>query len=113
MHHRRSCPLLTLTTSHPPIHANPDTSLASVQGEHNDTLGLLVAHLCFQQDLLPQLFASLGPSPVPEGQAHSGCAAPGAQPGGDVLQPTMAQAALLELLCAEAQDLPQAAPAPG
>ncbi|KAL4436610.1 hypothetical protein ABPG75_003749 [Micractinium tetrahymenae] len=66
------------------------------QGEHNDTLGLLAAHLCFERDLLPRLWASLGAS-LDDGAATAG-----------KLQPTMAQAALLGLLCDEAQDTPQA-----
>lgn len=74
------------------------------QGEHNDTLGLLAAHLCFQRDLLPRLFASLGASLSSDGGEAAGRATLAA----GALQPTMAQAALLGLLCEEAQDMPQA-----
>lgn len=75
--------------------------LPGLQGEYNDTLGLLAAHLCFARDLLPSLFASLGASLECGG---------GAGPAGGTLQPSMAQVALLGLLCEEAQGMPQAAP---
>lgn len=81
----------------PPFHTG-------LQGEHNDTLGLLAAHLCFQRDLLPRLFASLGASLSSDGGEAAGRATLAA----GALQPTMAQAALLGLLCEEAQDMPQA-----
>ncbi|KAL4444556.1 hypothetical protein ABPG77_002373 [Micractinium sp. CCAP 211/92] len=76
------------------------------QGQHNDTLGLLVAHLCFQRDLMPSLFTSLGAGPRPgdgEGEAASGAALAAV-----AVQPTMAQSALLGLLCEEAQEVLQA-----
>jgi len=87
-----------------------------LQDEHNDTLGLLAAHLCFQQDLLPQLFASLGAGSDQDGT--DGGSAAGSTAGeaestalalaAAVQQPTLAQAELLELLCTEAHDMPQA-----
>ncbi|PSC67748.1 ataxin-10 [Micractinium conductrix] len=70
------------------------------QGEHNANLGLLAVHLCFSQDLLPQLWASLGGSNGGDGGS--------AGVPSTAQQPSMAQAALLELLGSEAHDVPQA-----
>jgi hypothetical protein len=62
---------------------------------------LLAAHLCFAQDLLPNLFQSVGPNPVDSGTSSSGSYA-------NTLQPTLAQATLLHVLCAEAHEMPEA-----
>lgn len=78
-----------------------------------------MGHLAFTCDLLPSLFAALGPEGSSGGGELSDSGASNAASGhegssssslaaGTVLQPTMAQAALLEALCTEAHDMPQA-----
>lgn len=82
--------------------------LLTVQGGHNDNLSLLAAHLAFRRDLLPALFDSLGGGNGSEGKQPGSALALGSS----APHPTMAQVALLEVLCAEAHEMAQLEPAP-
>lgn len=82
--------------------------LLTVQGEHNDNLSLLAAHLAFRRDQLPALFDSLGGGNGSEGEQPGSALALGSS----APHPTMAQVALLEALCAEAHEMAQLEPAP-
>lgn len=82
-----------------------------MQGEHNDNLCLLAAHLAFRHNLLPTLFDSVGSgSGIEQHDADTSALQPGSS--SSVPQPTMAQVALLEALCAEAHEMPQLQPLP-
>ena len=76
----------------------------------NDNLGLLAAYLCFQRGLLPTLFHALGPEPEQangNGTGSSEAQGAGGAVASAAVQPTMAQVALLEVLGAEAHEMPQ------
>lgn len=83
--------------------------MCMLQGEHNDNLCLLAAHLAFRHDLLPALFDSLGASGSSGVEQLDGDGALAL--GSTAPQPTMAQVVLLESLCAEAHEMPQLEPA--
>ena len=84
------------------------------QGECNDTLGVLLCHLCLDLELLGPVLLSLGePAAADVGRRDAGAAAAGAHAAAPPL--AAAHALLLQELAAEAQGVPSSSPgeAPG